>query len=312
MSFKDSLSSWFLNRSGKYKYYKDNFKKTNKKLNKLKKAYKNKSNKLDESRNKIKVLKDSQNNIKNNYETKIDKLEKRLYEKRDFEILQSKIFLNTKELIYANVFNDTIRDSKWLKNKNFSLINGAANYSYMYLIYRILNDLKPKDILELGLGQTTNLTSQYVLNNLDASLLVLENDQNWIDKFSYKMSHINNVLIKQIPTETYIHKSTENIRYNDIKDSIKDKKFDFILVDGPIGMNQEYPRTNIWDIIDKNLKDDYIIIFDDYERNGEKNTVNELLKILDKNNAEYNVVKYSGINEQFIICTEKFKLALWF
>ena len=60
------------------------------------------------------------------------------------------------ELKYAFVFNDTIKSSKWLKEKDFSLVNSAANYSLMYSLYRILNDAQPKNILELVWAKLQN------------------------------------------------------------------------------------------------------------------------------------------------------------
>ena len=54
-------------------------------------------------------------------------------------------------------------------------------YQYLYAVYRILNTVKPKKILELGLGQSTKLLSQYAKTNKEVKHIVVEHDQEWID-----------------------------------------------------------------------------------------------------------------------------------
>lgn len=44
--------------------------------------------------------------------------------------------------------------------------------------------IRPKNILELGLGQTTKLTSQYANHFDDVKLTVFETDEDWIEVFS--------------------------------------------------------------------------------------------------------------------------------
>lgn len=327
MSLKNKIFNKLLQKSNTFKFYKG-------KYEILARKVENQNTKIEIQKNKIKLLNskiktqnkkirlndstikkylENNNDLKKQLDDNFESIDEKLnlFENQINHIIFDNLRIS-KEIFYANVFNNTINGSNWLKNDSFSLINGAANYSFMYLLYRILDELKPNNILELGLGQTTKLTTQYVHNNPKTNLLVIESDKNWIENFSKNLNVNENITIKNASTEDYNYKSTKNIRYSNLKNVIKDKKFNLIIIDGPLGMNQDYPRTNIWNIANGNLNNDFIIIFDDYERNGEKNTADKLLKILDAKNIKYSTVKYKGINEQFIICTDKFKSVLWF
>ena len=66
------------------------------------------------------------------------------------------------EILWAEIFNSTIQDSLWFKDKSLSPGRWAAGYPFLYALYRTLNEKHPLNILELGMGQTTKLISQYV------------------------------------------------------------------------------------------------------------------------------------------------------
>lgn len=192
------------------------------------------------------------------------------------------------ELKYAFVFNDTIKNSEWLKLKDFSLVNSAANYSFMYSLYRILNDAQPRNILEMGLGQTTKLTSQYASYFNDVKLTVLESDESWIEKFSRNLNLSANTQIVNMSEETFEYNGTTNLRFKDIDKIVGDEKYDLIIIDAPRGFmkvngaNQllKYPRANVWQLIPSNIAEDFIIIIDDYERDGERRTMEHTKELL--------------------------------
>lgn len=218
------------------------------------------------------------------------------------------------ELKYGLLFNDIIKDSKWLKNKNFSLINSDSNYSFMYVLYRILDKVKPKNILEFSLGQTTKMTTQYVDSNKESKLTVIDSNQEWIDLFSDNLILSENVHLAFCDLELFKFESTENYHYKNLSNIVGDNKFDLIIINGPQGFLSgaydvliEYPRSDIWDLIDDNLNGEFIIIMDNYNRAGEKNTIQELKKLLNKKNILFYTYKVSGLTEQFIICSEQNK-----
>src|SRR5690554_4093444 len=65
------------------------------------------------------------------------------------------------EILIAQKFNNTIVDSKWLQYKSFSPGGWAVDYSFLYTLYRVLNDKKYTKILEFGLGQSSKMIHQY-------------------------------------------------------------------------------------------------------------------------------------------------------
>ena len=311
MSVKENL----LNNSSSFKYYKENYENSLNEIDQLKKIIKTKddeikdlSQKLDKEKKQVKELnknlkrvRDAIINLRNNMFTK--------FREENLKI---------NELNYAFLFNDTIKNSDWLKQKNFSLNNAASNYSFMYTLFRVLDEVKPKNILELGLGQTSKLTTQFVDYFSDSNLIIVEGDQNWIDHFSNSLNLNKNVEIVQRNLETFNHNGTENLRYANLNDVVKDDKFDLIIIDGPQGfiMDPEprelvYSRANIWNILD-NLSQDFIIIMDDYNRDGEKNTMKHVEDLLTEKGITYYTFKSNGLKEQFVICSEKYQFVSWF
>ncbi len=111
---------------------------------------------------KLEVIKQSNNDILTAINTSKD-------------ILRESKNIN-KEILWAETFNNTISDSNWLKDKSFSPGRWAVGYQYLYAVYRILNAVKPKKILELGLGQSTKLLNQYAKANKDVKHTVVEHD----------------------------------------------------------------------------------------------------------------------------------------
>ena len=138
---------------------------------------------LENSLNNIFLLLNEIGDFQTFIDNKLNSINKEVYRNQRF----------VRELQYSNVFRDTINDSEWLINKSFSPNNSASNYSFLYILYRILNEIKPKNILELGLGQTTKMTSQYVSYFKNSNLIVIEDNKQWVDIFSNFISLTNNI-----------------------------------------------------------------------------------------------------------------------
>ena len=100
----------------------------------------------------------------------------------------------------------------------------------------------------------------------------------------------------------------ESIVYTVINEN---EKFDLVIVDGPLGVNQETPRTNIINLIPQNIAKEFIIIIDDYERKGEQNTVKLLLKKLNDLKIKHATSVISGMKKQILITSEHCKYLHW-
>lgn len=205
------------------------------------------------------------------------------------------------ELNYADLLHDTIGASPWLQDKTLSLFGWAANYSFIYLLYRILDKVQPTRILEMGLGQTTKLTTQYVNHkNQAAQLDVCEHSREWIDVYRPELIVCDRVHLHQMSLTTFEHNGRQNDKYADMAAVAGDTRFDLIIVDGPKGADQNLPRSDILDLI-PNLADEFIIIMDDAERAGEQATIAALTAALDGCQKPYTTFTRFGTKTQQVI-----------
>ena len=210
-----------------------------------------------------------------------------------------------RELIWANIFHDTINNSSWLLDKTFSPGRWAVGYPCLYLLYRILDETAPKKILELGLGQSTKLISQYVNSKKNVEHLVVESDQGWIDFFC---SHFKAVKQTQIMKLNYLmtkYGEVDNFRvFDNFERKMCGRKFDLLFIDAPIGSDmKDYSRVDILSILPDCLEKDFIIVIDDAERIGEQNTILKIKQILSDNNIEYASGVYKGEKNTGVICS---------
>lgn len=231
------------------------------------------------------------------YDKKVEQLQ------ADFNRVRKQMQNCYKELNFADLLHDTIINSTWLKDKSFSLHGWAANYSFIYMLYRILDNAKPVHILEMGMGQTSRLTSQYVAyGNLNATVDIIENDAGWIATYQPQLAQSERAKVHQRDLEFFTYDNTECRKYKDLNEVVGATKYDLIIVDGPWGATQNLPRSNVLDIIkNHNLADDFIIIFDDTERKGEQNTSAQAIALLKEQNIEPTVFYRAGIKVQTYI-----------
>ena len=246
---------------------------------------------------------------------KINRVLNRLYRclsKNDKEIVQMQKDLQNlrnltnaqfKELNFADLLHDTIINSTWLKDKSFSLHGWAANYSFIYMLYRILDNVKPLHILEMGMGQTSRLTSQYVAYcNSVATLDIIENDAVWIKTYQPQLPQNDRIKIHQRDLDFFVYEKIECRKYKNLEEIVDNQKYNLIIIDGPWGADQSLPRSNVLDLIkNHNLADDFVIVFDDTERQGESNTVKKTLELLKEQGIEVTVFQRTGIKKQTYI-----------
>lgn len=330
MSFKENL----LNKSNSYNYYKETTESLsleNKELkeiiNQLKKDLENKDKNISLLKEEIKLLNDKNDHeiefldsVSNKINTILSDSFNKFNDYKRITAKNDKFYRQiNNELKYAFVFNDTIKESEWLIKKDFSLVNSAANYSFMYSLYRILNDAEPKNILELGMGQTTKLTSQFANYFNDCKLTVLEGDEIWIENFAEQLVISENIHICHMDLENVTIDGTLNTRFKGVLDIVADDKFDLVIIDGPQGFVVEngvskeldYSRSNVLELIPKNLAEDFIIIIDDFNRQGEQNTMSIVKELLSREGIEFYEYSCTGLKRQYVICTEKYRYVTW-
>lgn len=264
--------------------------------NKLKKAYRNicLTEWVDKKLQQIELSNKERDEKLSEINNKLDALNKNI------EIIKR----NSNEILYAEIFHDTSKNSKWL-HEELSLSSGAIGYPLAYILYRILDEVKPKSILELGLGQSTKIITSYVKFEKKVIHDVVEHDQNWINffKMNMELEEVQNIHCLENYKRKY--NDCELNAYRNFKKEFKGKSYDLILIDGPIGWGQEYARMDILDIIPECLNKSFIILLDDSERIGEQRMIEMLEEKLRKNKIEFRTgYQYWGVNTVYVCTSE--------
>lgn len=210
------------------------------------------------------------------------------------------------ESIWADIFNSTISESFWLKQKTFSPGRAALGYAALYVLYRILNGIQPKHILELGMGQSTNMITQYAASSIETEHYIVEHDPEWIKFYKKEYPLTKQTMIVQLNTAFVPYKETETVRvFQDFKNTFSGKQFDLIVIDAPFGFDMpHYARIDILELLPECLCDSFVIMIDDSQRSGEKNTIKEILSIMDDAGIAYAVGNYVGEKSTTVICSK--------
>ena len=221
--------------------------------------------------------------------------------------LQRLSYLQLKELEWSQIFHDSIRGKKALETLPLNVGRWAGNYTFFYLLNRILTDYKPNNIIEFGLGESTKFISTFISNYaLESKLVTIEHDENWKNLFLENFQVVNNSKIELLKlTKNNVNGYISN-GYHDIAKKIKES-FDLYIIDGPFG-SPNYSRYDIFYLLEsKTPEDEFIIIMDDYERIGEKETTNAVLKLLKSKQIKIYTKEYVGNKSVFVIATEKYQ-----
>lgn len=218
----------------------------------------------------------------------------------------------SQEILWSNIFRDTIINSKWLSGQPFSPGRAAIGYPTLYALYRILDEYQPKSILELGLGQSTKMIGAYtrwqVAQGLDCKHYVVEHDADWINFFKNTTELSSGTEIVNLNLQKYdiCEEGVENTfvnAYEGFQDVFKDKKFDLIFIDGPFG-SPLYSRMDVIDLLPECLDDSFVLMLDDAERLGENNTLKMIINIMEENNIACSMNYYSGVKATAIVTSK--------
>lgn len=220
-----------------------------------------------------------------------------------------------KELVWAQVFNSSKSVFSWLP-ENLALWPGrwGVGYQYMYVVSRYLNEVRQTSILKTGLGQSTRLICSYVKwmeKQENCIHIVIEHDRNWIDIFKKDVELSRNTCIVQRDlaiTQTE-HPSNgvkcSNYIYKNLDEVLKGKKFDFLSLDGPYGTDEQYgfSRIDILQFLPECLNKSFCTVGDDYNRYGEKNTMEVVKSILKQYQIEFVEAVYRGEQDMYLLAS---------
>lgn len=212
------------------------------------------------------------------------------------------------EILKGMTFNSTIADSEWLKYKSFSPGLWAADYGLLYTLYRALSSMKPKSIVEFGLGQSSKIVHQYA-NYYQVDAVTFEHDPRWVDFFNEGRDGNYDIKVKLLDLETVQYKGFDTITYKGLNEAVSQKVFDFILVDGPFG-SDHYSRSEVLDIARNNLAPRFCIIMDDTDRREERETAEEVMSLLKELKIDFCTTDCASSKKHTIIASADLKFLL--
>jgi len=203
----------------------------------------------------------------------------------------------SKEIIYQNIVRDVARLLE------FSYVpfpvKAAANYSLLYLMYRTISETDVNSVLELGVGESTLFLNR-LRQDWAFSLTSLEHDPAWLDAVNSKVSHT----IQHCPLEKKDVAGARTLGYD--FSELDQQKFDFVIVDGPNGTFRR-SRWGVLEILERNLKDEFVLLFDDAHRKAEQETIFKTVELLQERRDDVFVGVTFAAKAQALILTGKYR-----
>lgn len=236
--------------------------------------------------------------------TYMKKINNKLKSIEEIKAFSEKQIAYSEEILWGMNFNRAIENSKWLRDKEIKVGDSACGYYYFYILYKALNSGKFKSILDIGMGQTSKLIGQYVIYNDAAKHTIIENDKDWIDFILPELKLGKNSEIIQLDYKMTKKDNIDVRVYEDFSEKVTGT-YDLLSIDAPAGYDMtDYSRIDILSILPRCLKESFIIMIDDTDRAGERNTVNYILDALEKNKIQCVSCSYQG-KKRFTIITSK-------
>lgn len=214
-----------------------------------------------------------------------------------------------KATYWLQLYNTTIQSSDWLLDKSISPGRWATGGEYLYVLYRLLNDMQPRSILELGLGQSSKLTGQWA-KHAGIPHTIVEHDAEWVEYFSHHFDKFSaNTELTLLPLVEREKYGDKYFAYDGFADLVQGRRFEVISIDGPFGGDGKASRRDVVELLPDILADDFAIMFDDCGRIGERTTVEETAGLLHSCGVPFEVGFYDGgsYKQTYIITSPHWK-----
>lgn len=211
------------------------------------------------------------------------------------------------ELRHQANYLELARNTDWLSSPPVSAPGGTASYSLLYVLLSLLRTGSFTRIMEFGVGQSSKLIGAYVASNPDATSVHVEHDKEWLDVAVPHSPRIQRVYAPLTDTVVFRRK----VKWYAMERPAS--QFDLILVDGPPAWNRgtRFDRHGILNWIPEILADDFVLMFDDAARMGERRAVAETKRLFSA--ADYTTLStdYTGGSSQTVFATPKFRNAVY-
>jgi predicted O-methyltransferase YrrM len=197
------------------------------------------------------------------------------------------------ELFYQQLFDAAVARSG-LAVPPLYPVGNAANAGLLYVIFRLLEEFRGLDVLELGAGQSTLLLDALARAGRLGSLLTLEHDPAWAARLGAKVAHeVRHAPLRSATVEGFAA---------DQYDADLHRRFDLVLVDGPVGTARR-SRWGALGLLQAHLADEFVVVFDDAERPGERETIARFLEL----RPAAGHVFVHAMKSQALVFTEKYR-----
>lgn len=204
------------------------------------------------------------------------------------------------EAIFQGIFNQQCAN-RGMTNDYYP-VGAAASYSLMYLLTRILTELPVRSIVELGSGQTSLLIDR--LRDGVGSHICYENNPAWFEHLAARLTRCD-YRLRPIAAQEFSGQSYEG--YADLEPA----PFDLLLVDGPNGTDHR-SRYSCLPLLADSVGRDFVVIIDDADRPGERETIREAKSLLAANKVDFKLNFLRGRTTQAVITTARFRAASFF
>jgi predicted O-methyltransferase YrrM len=202
-----------------------------------------------------------------------------------------------RELSYQNVFDIQCRN-RGLTNEFYPL-GAAACYGLMYLLFRVLEELPVSSIVEFGSGQSTLLIDR--IKRPETRHVAYEHDPEWHAQIAPRLRNCD-YRLRPLTEWTIDRRQVQ--WYSDVEA----QNFDLVLIDGPPG-TERFSRFGSVDLIRSRVAEDFLIIMDDGNRQGEQDTVAHIAALLRHAGRKFRMKQLQGRTTQTVIAGGRFVAA---
>ncbi|MDR3117202.1 MAG: hypothetical protein LBT98_01375 [Puniceicoccales bacterium] len=205
------------------------------------------------------------------------------------------------EAAWAAMFHDAVVGSEWYRPVALFPGRGAIGYGALYVIYRVLDEIRPHCVLECGSGESTKMFVQYA-EFFGADLTVAEHSPFWLKRCLAQTPAAARYCVAVAGESISVDGKSKSLSYNR-EQLIGDgtRRYEFIFVDGPPG-SPSFSRPQVLDLVPY-LAERFVIVMDDYERNGERETIAELAKRLRTAGKDFVQTVFHSQKQVVLLCS---------
>ncbi|HKY82422.1 MAG TPA: hypothetical protein VJM09_13230 [Sphingobium sp.] len=205
-----------------------------------------------------------------------------------------------REVLLQNMFHDAVAKLD-IPLPPLYPTGASANYGLFYLILRIVSENSIRRVLDVGAGQSTLLLNA-LAKKYGLDVVTLETDADWANRIGQQVDHP----VHHSPLAQRSIHGVDVQGYADL--SAIDGKFDLILIDAPIG-TKRHSRWAGLEVIDRFREQECVVIFDDAERRGERDTINRFSALHEDLKGRY---FRPAAAQQFVACSSRFSHIVYY